>query len=138
VQKSPDPTDRHVGARVRKRRRLLEMSQTALADALGITFQQVQKYENGTNRVSASRLQQISSFLQVPISFFFDGLPEPPNKSAKKLPPRLQAMSSSSSPLPTVSRSSRPTLGSKAHSSAQPSSISSRTSPDPTDPPPSR
>jgi transcriptional regulator with XRE-family HTH domain len=81
--KSPDPSDTHVGSRVRMRRRLLEMSQAALAAALGITFQQVQKYENGTNRVSASRLQQISSFLQVPISFFFDGLPEPPNKSAK-------------------------------------------------------
>jgi transcriptional regulator with XRE-family HTH domain len=74
MTKSPEPTDKHVGSMVRMRRLMLDMSQTKLADALGITFQQVQKYENGTNRISASRLQQIAEFLQVPIMFFFGGL----------------------------------------------------------------
>lgn len=71
----PDPTDTHVGARVRMRRLMLGVSQTDLANAVGVTFQQVQKYEKGTNRISASRLQQMSSVLQVPIPFFFEGLP---------------------------------------------------------------
>ena len=73
--KSPSPTDRHVGARVRMRRMMLGMSQTKLGDAVGLTFQQVQKYEKGTNRIGASRLQQIAYILQVPVSFFFEGLP---------------------------------------------------------------
>src|ERR1700724_516887 len=72
TQKSPNLTDRHVGSRVRMRRKMLSMSQTELADMLGLTFQQVQKYENGTNRVSASRLLQISRSLRVRISFFFE------------------------------------------------------------------
>ena len=59
---------------------MLDLSQTDLANALGVSFQQIQKYEKGTNRVSASRLQQIASFLQVPIPYFFDGLPLPPGK----------------------------------------------------------
>jgi transcriptional regulator with XRE-family HTH domain len=71
--KSPNPTDKHVGARVRMRRLMLDMSQTNLGDALGLTFQQIQKYEKGTNRIGASRLQHISHVLQVPISFFFEG-----------------------------------------------------------------
>jgi transcriptional regulator with XRE-family HTH domain len=71
-----DPADQHVGARVRMRRLMLNLSQTALANALGVTFQQIQKYENGANRISASRLQQIAEFLQVPIPFFFEGLPD--------------------------------------------------------------
>src|SRR6266851_1038249 len=74
-QKSHNPIDQHVGSRVRMRRMMLDMSQTALGDALGITFQQVQKYEQGTNRISASRLQNICSILQVPVAFFFDGAP---------------------------------------------------------------
>jgi transcriptional regulator with XRE-family HTH domain len=65
------------------RRLMLGVSQTKLADALGLTFQQVQKYEKGANRISASRLPQISEFLQVPIPFFFDGLPKPSNKPAR-------------------------------------------------------
>ncbi len=77
-QKSPNPIDKHVGTRVRMRRMMLGMSQTALGDALGITFQQVQKYEKGTNRISASRLQQACDILQVPIAFFFEGLPIAP------------------------------------------------------------
>ena len=70
--KSPNPTDKHVGKRVRMRRKMLSMSQTKLGTALGLTFQQVQKYEKGTNRIGASRLQHIASVLQVPVSFFFE------------------------------------------------------------------
>ena len=73
-----NPIDKHVGSRVRMRRLMLDMSQTDLGDALGLTFQQVQKYEKGTNRIGASRLQQISLILQVPVSFFFEGAPPPP------------------------------------------------------------
>ena len=79
MPKTPNPTDKHVGTRVRMRRLMLGMSQTTLADALGLTFQQVQKYEKGTNRISASKLQHISDFLQVPIPFFFEGLSDPSN-----------------------------------------------------------
>ena len=73
--KPPNPVDRHVGSRVRMRRIMLGMSQEKLGEALGLTFQQVQKYEKGTNRVGASRIQQISEILQVPISFLFEGGP---------------------------------------------------------------
>ncbi len=75
MKKAPNPIDRHVGSRVRMRRVLLGMSQEKLGDALGLTFQQIQKYEKGTNRIGASRLQQISRTLNVPPSFFFDGAP---------------------------------------------------------------
>jgi transcriptional regulator with XRE-family HTH domain len=74
-KKAPNPIDKHVGSRVRMRRKMLAMSQTQLADALGLTFQQVQKYEKGTNRMGASRLQQMSDILQVPVEFFFEGAP---------------------------------------------------------------
>ena len=74
-RKSPNPTDKHVGARVRMRRMMLSMSQEKLGDALGLTFQQVQKYEKGSNRIGASRLQHIAQILQVPVSFFFEGGP---------------------------------------------------------------
>src|SRR5258708_10988578 len=74
-KKSPNPIDKHVGSRVRMRRMMLSMSQEKLGDALGLTFQQVQKYEKGTNRIGASRLQQISNILQVPVEFFFEGAP---------------------------------------------------------------
>jgi len=74
MKKVPNPIDSHVGKRVRMRRLLLGVSQAKLAHALGITFQQVQKYEKGTNRISASRLQQIADYLAVPAPFFFDGL----------------------------------------------------------------
>src|SRR5215472_18484905 len=74
-KKAPIPTDHHVGARVRMRRRMLAMSQQKLADGLGLTFQQVQKYEKGATRIGAGRLQQISHILQVPIAFFFEGAP---------------------------------------------------------------
>jgi transcriptional regulator with XRE-family HTH domain len=73
--KAPNPVDKYVGSRVRMRRIMLGMSQEKLGEALGLTFQQIQKYEKGTNRVGASRLQQISEVLQVPVSFLFDGGP---------------------------------------------------------------
>src|ERR1700751_5539195 len=75
AKKAPNPIDKHVGSRVRMRRMMLSMSQEKLGGALGLTFQQVQKSEKGTNRIGASRLQQISHTLQVPVSFFFEGAP---------------------------------------------------------------
>src|SRR5262245_3938069 len=79
AKKAPNPIDKHVGSRVRMRRMMLSMSQEKLGDALGLTFQQVQKYEKGTNRIGASRLQQISHILQVPVAFFFEGAPNLPS-----------------------------------------------------------
>ena len=73
--KTPNPTDKYVGARIRMRRLMLGMSQSALAQGLGLTFQQIQKYEKGINRVGASRLQQIAHILHVPVEFFFEGAP---------------------------------------------------------------
>ena len=73
----PHPVDIHVGGRVRLRRTLLGLSQTALGEAIGITFQQLQKYENGSNRISASRLFDLSRVLDVPVGFFFDGVLDP-------------------------------------------------------------
>jgi transcriptional regulator with XRE-family HTH domain len=81
AKKAPNPIDKHVGSRVRMRRMMLGMSQEKLGDALGLTFQQVQKYEKGTNRIGASRLQQIALILQVPVAFFFEGAPPPPGKA---------------------------------------------------------
>ena len=78
-KKVPNLTDQHVGRRVRMRRLMLAMSQEKLAAALGLTFQQVQKYERGANRIGASRLQHLSHILQVPVSFFFE---DAPNASA--------------------------------------------------------
>lgn len=75
MKKTPNPVDVHVGSRVRMRRILIGMSQEKLGDALGLTFQQVQKYEKGTNRIGASRLQAISNILGVPVDYFFDGMP---------------------------------------------------------------
>ncbi len=69
-KKKPNPIDIHVGSRIRLRRTMLGMSQEKLGESLGITFQQIQKYEKGTNRVGASRLQNISAILNVPVSFF--------------------------------------------------------------------
>ncbi|WP_430473653.1 helix-turn-helix domain-containing protein [Thalassospira lucentensis] len=72
----PNPVDIHVGARVRLRRTLLGLSQEKLGEAIGLTFQQVQKYERGANRVGASRLYDLSRVLEVPVSFFFDDMPD--------------------------------------------------------------
>jgi len=74
--KQPHPVDRHVGGRVRLRRTLAGMSQEQLGEHLGVTFQQVQKYEKGTNRISASRLWQVAEVLKVPVAFFFEGTDE--------------------------------------------------------------
>jgi transcriptional regulator with XRE-family HTH domain len=75
MSKTPNPIDRHVGARVRMRRLMVGLSQSKLAGALDVTFQQVQKYEKGANRIGASRLQQLARVLEVPPSFFFEGAP---------------------------------------------------------------
>ena len=80
AKKLPNPIDKHVGSRLRMRRKMLGMSQEKLGEALKITFQQVQKYEKGTNRISASRLQHISHILQVPVPFFFEGAPHQPGQ----------------------------------------------------------
>jgi transcriptional regulator with XRE-family HTH domain len=82
AKKSPNPVDRYVGARVRMRRMMLNMSQEKLGDALDLTFQQVQKYEKGANRIGASRLQHIAHIFQVPVSFFFEGAPSIPGHHA--------------------------------------------------------
>ena len=74
-KKRPNPIDVHVGSRIRLRRNMLGISQEKLGESLGITFQQIQKYEKGTNRVGASRLQAIASILNAPVSFFFEGAP---------------------------------------------------------------
>lgn len=75
TRKDPNPIDRHVGSRVRMQRMLAGVSQEKLGHALGVTFQQVQKYEKGTNRISASRLQQIANLFEVEVSLFFQGAP---------------------------------------------------------------
>tara|TARA_R110002094_G_scaffold157588_1_gene143880 strand:+ start:155 stop:439 length:285 start_codon:yes stop_codon:yes gene_type:complete len=82
IKSSPDPVDIHVGARVRLRRTLLGMSQEKLGKALGLTFQQVQKYERGANRIGSSRLFQLSRILDVPVSFFFDEMAPETTKKA--------------------------------------------------------
>ena len=73
---TPNPVDIHVGSRVRLRRTLLGLSQEKLGEAVGLTFQQIQKYERGANRIGASRLFEFSRILDVPVSFFFDDMPE--------------------------------------------------------------
>lgn len=73
-KKTPNPIDLHVGSRVRLRRMLVGLSQEKLGESLGLTFQQVQKYEKGSNRISASRLYQIGQILNVPVQFFFEDI----------------------------------------------------------------
>ena len=86
VKKAPNPIDKHVGSRVRMRRLMLGMSQAKLGDGLGLSFQQVQKYEKGTNRMGASCLQHIAHILQIPVPFFFENAPHlagPPDGSGE-------------------------------------------------------
>lgn len=90
----PNPIDMHVGARLRQRRTLLGMSQERLADSLGITFQQVQKYERGANRVGSSRLFDVARVLDVPVAYFFE---EMSAGVASKTPSRLRGLSESRS-----------------------------------------
>ena len=82
-KKSPNPIDTYVGSRVRMRRMMLKMSQENLGNGLGLSFQQVQKYEKGASRVGAGRLHHISHILQVPVSFFFEGSPHAPGARSK-------------------------------------------------------
>jgi len=86
--KKPNPVDQHVGSRVRLRRMLLGMSQERLGESIGITFQQVQKYEKGVNRIGASRLLQISEILDVPVEFFFE---EAPHIDGRRAPGMAEA-----------------------------------------------
>jgi transcriptional regulator with XRE-family HTH domain len=86
----PDPIDKHVGTKLRARRTKLGMSQTTLADALGMSFQQVQKYEKGANRIGAGRLQHIAQILKLPVQSFFEGLPEDEQRRAPTDAPDAQ------------------------------------------------
>jgi transcriptional regulator with XRE-family HTH domain len=88
-KKQPNPIDVHVGSRVRLRRMMLGMSQEKLGEHLGITFQQVQKYEKGTNRIGASRLQHIARVLTVPVSFFFEDAPGTVQTDPNRLAPEV-------------------------------------------------
>ena len=106
----PSPIDVHVGSRIRLRRTLLGMSQERLGELVGLTFQQVQKYERGVNRVGASRLFDLARVLDVPISFFFDDMPEsvagPLGASAR----RLHGLSEAQDPFGDDTMSRRETL----------------------------
>ena len=94
VKKSPNPTDKHVGNRVRERRLALGMSQSKLAEAVGVTFQQIQKYEKGTNRISGSRLQQFANIMKVSVPLFFEGGPNAPSqRKAKAIAPSITNVS---------------------------------------------
>lgn len=87
----PDPVDIHVGSRVRLRRTLLGLSQDKLARAIGVSFQQLQKYERGTNRISASRLYALSKVLGVGIAWFFEDAPAGPKRRGAGVEPRPAA-----------------------------------------------
>ncbi|MEO1250121.1 MAG: helix-turn-helix transcriptional regulator [Pseudomonadota bacterium] len=86
---SPHPVDTHVGGRIKLRRNILGMSQEKLGKAIGLTFQQVQKYEKGTNRVGASRLFELSQVLGVPVSYFFEGAPSEMESAEKTVAPEF-------------------------------------------------
>jgi transcriptional regulator with XRE-family HTH domain len=90
--RTPKPVDMHVGSRVRMRRLMLGISQEELADALDLSFQQVQKYEKGANRIGASRLEHISRFLQVPVAFFFEGASDASTAAASEQDTRSIAL----------------------------------------------
>jgi transcriptional regulator with XRE-family HTH domain len=87
AKRQPDPIDKHVGARVRMRRLTLGMSQEKLGDGFGVSFQQVQKYEKGFNRMGSSRLHQAANILQVPVTFFFEGAPGQEKIDGKAISP---------------------------------------------------
>ncbi len=107
LKRAPQPTDRHVGHRIRMRRRALRISQTALGDAVGVTFQQIQKYENGTNRVGASWLQEIADALKCPPAWFFEDRPRSPHAkrgAAECADPELSALLADADALDLVGR----------------------------------
>ncbi|MBL4721843.1 MAG: helix-turn-helix domain-containing protein [Alphaproteobacteria bacterium] len=87
---SPHPIDLHVGGRLKTLRKLRKMSQSKLGDQIGLTFQQIQKYEHGANRVGASRLHELSQILDVPVSYFFDDMPDTIQR--KPTPESVQAL----------------------------------------------
>lgn len=91
MSETPHPIDIHVGARVRTRRRLLGITQEKLGEALGLTFQQVQKYERGSNRISASRLYELARILAVPVTYFYEGVENLDSTAAPILPEAASA-----------------------------------------------
>ena len=97
-ERKPDPIDIHVGRRLRLRRDIMKISQEHLANAVGVTFQQVQKYEQGRNRVSASRLFDIATVLEVPISYFFEGIEQ--TTLSKRTSPIALEMQGAAEPTP--------------------------------------
>lgn len=86
LDRAPNPIDRHVGLRIRMRRKELGISQERLADSIGLTFQQVQKYERAANRVSASKLWEVARALNASIAYFYEGLSETPEAPGSNLP----------------------------------------------------
>ena len=106
----PSPIDVHVGSRIRLRRTLMGMSQERLGEALGLTFQQVQKYERGVNRVGASRLFDLARVLDVPISFFFDDMPDSLTSSYGVASSRRSGVSEAQDPFGDDTLSRRETL----------------------------
>jgi len=86
IDRAPNPIDRHVGLRIRMRRKELGISQERLADSIGLTFQQVQKYERAANRVSASKLWEMARALNTSIAYFYEGLSETPEAPGSNLP----------------------------------------------------
>jgi transcriptional regulator with XRE-family HTH domain len=96
MAKQANPIDRHVGTRLRVRRMMLGMSQTDIGDAIGVTFQQMQKYESGVNRIGAGRLHQIAGILGVPVAFFFDDTPAKPGSLPAKDDPMAGLANSAS------------------------------------------
>ena len=129
------PVDTHVGKRVRMRRLILGLSQTKLGDALDLTFQQVQKYEKGSNRIGASRLRHISQILQVPVEFFFKGAPQAQvHDHANNDAPSAEYVSEylATSPPRMGCSSPKPSCRFQTRSFGDPSSILSSSSPVPT------
>ena len=94
MSRTPDPIDLHVAARLRMRRMLQGVSQEALAARIGVTFQQIQKYEKGQNRIGASRLFQLAQALSAPVDYFFEGLPDAPGETPAVVPAVLESLTS--------------------------------------------
>lgn len=106
----PNPIDVHVGARVRLRRTLLGMSQEKLGEAIGLTFQQVQKYERGANRIGASRLFDLSRVLDVPVSFFFDDMSDDTSQQSPRMMATIEGFEEPQTPFEADPMTKRETL----------------------------